>query len=374
MMTMMMQRRNTRGKHFCVAFFSVVLLLLCSCSPTLAKRRSGGNKGSDGATASGGGDTLAAGEERFKELAAKFDKAPLPVLSLTDGNFSRFTKSTPRDYYVFLHFTALAAKYECGICEALYSPYREVAAYYKQQYNFADAPVKDRLAFFVVDVDNARNTFESMKFQTVPRLYLLPPREAGAKVKMSEYELDMSAAHQGVGGLLDEIERLSGIKIAKTRSPRPLLLGMALLAVLLALLISAAATDLDNAWLWYQSRYLWVLVSVVCYSVGVSGSIFCVIRSAPMYGWEGGHNGEPVAKIFADYQREQYFFEGFIVAAWTVGCGLAGLTMYYVHKVPLAPLRHLLVIAAMTVFVVLGVEIFQAYVDKVCFHVTCFCH
>lgn len=351
---------------------ALVIVLLLLCNRVDAKRRAskdGGGASSNrkaAASSGGAGDTsAAAGEERYKELAAKLEKTQLPVLTLTDGNFSRFAKSTPRNYYTFLHFTALAAKYECGICEALYSPYREVAAFYKQQYDFGSAPVKERLLFVVVDVDHARNTFESMQFQTVPRLYILPPREAGQKVKMSEHELDMSAAHQGVAGLLEEVERLSGIKIAKTRSPRPLLLGMALLAVLLALLVSAAATDLDNAWLWYQSRYLWVLVSVVCYSIGVSGSIFCIIRSAPMYGWEGGRHGEPVAKIFADYQREQYFFEGFIVAAWTVGCGLAGLAMYYVHKVPLAPLRHLIVIAAMTVFVVLGVEIFQAYVDKV---------
>ena len=32
---------------------------------------------------------------------------------------------------------------------------------------------------------------------------------------------------------------------------------------------------------------------MVCFSVGVSGSIFCVIRSAPMYGYEGGRRGEP---------------------------------------------------------------------------------
>ena len=52
-------------------------------------------------------------------------------------------------------------------------------------------------------------------------------------------------------------------------------------------------------------------------------------------------------KIFAGQGREQYFVEGFIVAAWTVGCGLAGLILHQSNKAPFAIVRHVLVILAM---------------------------
>ena len=85
-----------------------------------------------------------------------------------------------------------------------------------------------------------------------------------------------------------------------------------------------------------------------------------------MYGWEGGgrRGGEQSIRIFAGQGREQYFVEGFIVAAWTVGCGLAGLMLYYSTKVPFALVRHVMAIAAMSAFIVLGLQIFEAYSEK----------
>jgi hypothetical protein len=69
-------------------------------------------------------------------------------------------------------------------------------------------------------------------------------------------------------------------------------------------------------------------------------------------------------RIFAGAGRDQFFIEGLIVAAWTVGCGLAGLLMYYSTKVPLSLLRHVMVLLSMSAFIVLSMMIFEAYVDK----------
>ena len=71
-----------------------------------------------------------------------------------------------------------------------------------------------------------------------------------------------------------------------------------------------------------------------------------------------------VARIFAGAGREQYVVEGIIVAAWTVGCGVAGLLMYYSTKAPLWIFRHVMVILSMAMFIVLGQQIFEAYVEK----------
>lgn len=97
----------------------------------------------------------------------------------------------------------------------------------------------------------------------------------------------------------------------------------------------------------------------MCFSVGVSGSIFCVIRGAPNFSYS--RDG---LEIFAGQGREQYFIEGLIVALWTVGCGLAGALLHYSPRLPFPPLRHAAVLLSMTVFIVLSLQIWGAYVDK----------
>ena len=69
-------------------------------------------------------------------------------------------------------------------------------------------------------------------------------------------------------------------------------------------------------------------------------------------------------RIFAEQGRDQYLIEGMIVAAWTVGCGIAGIMMLWSTKLPFAALRHVVVIASMSVFIVLAMQIWAAYVDK----------
>ena len=91
----------------------------------------------------------------------------------------------------------------------------------------------------------------------------------------------------------------------------------------------------------------------------MSGSIFCIIRSAPLYGY--GRNG---ITIFAGQGRDQYLVEGIIVAGLTIGTGLSLTLAYYFTKLPFPVLRHAGVLLCMSMSVVLGLQIFGAYVDK----------
>ncbi len=97
----------------------------------------------------------------------------------------------------------------------------------------------------------------------------------------------------------------------------------------------------------------------ICFGVGVSGSIFCVIRSAQPYGMT-----RQGMVIFAPQGRDQYLIEGIIVALWTVGCGLSYSLMLYATRLRFPVLRHVLVLLSMTLFIVLLLQIWHAYVDK----------
>jgi hypothetical protein len=95
--------------------------------------------------------------------------------------------------------------------------------------------------------------------------------------------------------------------------------------------------------------------------VGVSGIIFCIIRSAPPLGYtsRGGELG-----IFAPQGRDQYSIEGIIVALWTIGCGLSLYFMFLSTKLRFPFVRHVGVILGMATFVVLAFQIWNAYTLK----------
>lgn len=91
--------------------------------------------------------------------------------------------------------------------------------------------------------------------------------------------------------------------------------------------------------------------------MGVSGSIFCVIKSAPLYGMT-----RKGVSIFATQGRDQYLLEGIIIALMTLACGFAAYFLHIATRLRRFPvLRHVLVILALAVWIVLGYHIFETY-------------
>lgn len=132
-------------------------------------------------------DANSEADDRLKHLSTKFQTQN--TIALTDSNFTKFVMLRPRDYVAVLMFT-LANRHDCDICKATMPTFNDVAALYHLQYDFNSSTPDKRLAFFVVDADRAGRTFEELKLETVPRFYVLPPRqESDAKLKMSDYEL-----------------------------------------------------------------------------------------------------------------------------------------------------------------------------------------
>ena len=114
------------------------------------------------------------------------------TIVLTDSNFTRFVQNRPRDYHAALFLTASAKKYGCSICKKAVKIYKEAARHYADQYNFLTAAPEQRVAFFLLDVDTAKDVFTSMNLETVPRTYILPPKTAnGKKQSISSFELQV---------------------------------------------------------------------------------------------------------------------------------------------------------------------------------------
>ena len=126
----------------------------------------------------------------------------LPYTWLTDKNFTKYIGERPRYYHAVLMFTATGEKYKCAICVAAKTSFVDGATLYSEQYNFAAGADSDlsaaaqttaeteeslmqeaskRVAFFILEVDNARGTFTNMGLETVPRVYALPPTRSASE-------------------------------------------------------------------------------------------------------------------------------------------------------------------------------------------------
>ena len=98
----------------------------------------------------------------------------------------------------------------------------------------------------------------------------------------------------------------------------------------------------------------------VCFGVGVSGSIFCIIRSTPLFG--ASRSGG--VRIFAGQGREQYVLEGIIIALFTLGAAVSLVLMNVVTKIRYSVIRHVGVLMFLSLFVVFSLQIWNAYTDK----------
>lgn len=290
------------------------------------------------------------------------DKSRLsPVISVSDKTFAQYVTNRPRDYHAVLMLTALNPKYSCSVCVRAKDILKEMAKAYHSQYTFNTSSPHARIAFFSADVDDAPNLFAEMRLESVPHFYILhPAADKAPKAALPSLEVESRAIIDGLPSGLKLLEESTSVSVRLRVDPWPFVVGASLLGLLLSYLTSSAAYDLPGTIDLYRSPSLWAAVSVLCFAVGVSGSIFCVIRSAPLYG--PGPGGS--LSIFAPQGREQYLLEGVIVAALTLTMAALCHLLRLSTSVRFPLLRHVLVLCCLAAFCTLGVQLWMAYVIK----------
>ena len=301
------------------------------------------------------------GEATYIELSKILNVQNKPILTLTDSNFTKFVQSRPRNYHAAFFLTASNKKYQCSVCKKAAKIYKQAALHYIEQYNFSKISMDKRIAFFYLDLDSSRNVFNSLNLETVPKLFILPPASVeDAKQIASKFEVPPESILEGVPNLISEIKTLTGIEIQIRMDATPILAILCFISIILAFIYSLASIDFNKSIYWYRNSTFWMLFSILCFGVGVSGTLYCIIRSAPSYGFDREGNID----IFSGQSREQYLLEGIVVAIFTIGIAVSLIMIYYSTKIQYAILRHIFVMIAMSAFVVLSIQVWNAYVDK----------
>ncbi|CAN0448516.1 unnamed protein product [Laminaria digitata] len=72
-----------------------------------------------------------------------------PIITLSDGNFTRYAEGKDRPYHIVVLFTAAAPSYNCMACRMIEEPYVKVATAYAQQYDIRE---ENPVLFFRADI------------------------------------------------------------------------------------------------------------------------------------------------------------------------------------------------------------------------------
>jgi hypothetical protein len=197
------------------------------------------------------------------------------VVSLNDDNFSRFITDRPRDYSAVLMFTATDPMYKCSVCNRAKTVFEDVSKAYHSQYNFSTAAVANRVVFFRIEVDDARNIFGQLQLDTVPRFYSLPPTTKDSKkLKIESLEIEAKAFLDGTTEAIKLISEVTKVKIQILHDPSLVLIIAGVVGLLIALFVTYAQRNFVETCLFYQTPFLWSIVSIVSSSVWVSPLFF----------------------------------------------------------------------------------------------------
>ena len=326
-------------------------------------------------------------EEKLFDLIGKSVSSPINYLS--DRNFTNYVVDKPRFYHAAILLTARDARYQCVPCEQSEASFKTLAKHYHMSYDIAGVEADERVIFFVLDVDTSRKTFGSLEIETVPRFYVLPPRPTvnAPKVKTSEYEMATTSSLQGLSSFMNEFNRVSGLKLEPRVEPQPILLIIGMFSAIFALLASISEGDVIKLINIFRSSWIWMVVSILCFGFGVSGSVYCIIRNAPPF----SHERDGTINIWGQGSRDQTVLEGIAVAFYTISCAIAMFLVYIgsgfantwtnidinipyltkgkTIKLPIPGwlvniMRNLLVCAGLALFIVMGKHLCGAYLLK----------
>ena len=242
-----------------------------------------------------------------------------------------------------------------------------MASTYEEQYGFQASPIEKKVAFFLVDVETSRKTFAQFGIETVPRLFSLPPTAGPNAVDLKGIQmLKHEVSFQEDSDPLRLISAHIPVELRKQMQAGLVLTLLASIALILASVSTVSKGQFSDAFLCYRSKLLWSLITLFCFAVGVSGSIYCIIKSSSAYGY--GRDGQ--ITLFMGQGREQYVLEGLVVSLYTLGLGFGTIALYYSSKREFGhsffglPLRSLICCCSLALCVLCGSLLFEAYCVK----------
>lgn len=245
-------------------------------------------------------------------------------------------------------FTATHAKFKCSICKSLDYNLQSVASAYKTKYSDEAGESSDQEVFFLrLDYESSPRVFGKYDVTSVPLVFHIGPDfgsdgDDGDLLEDSEddsmedktskgggsnrYHITHREKFQASGAidaesLSDFLRDRTGLSVTIERSMIMSYIWLTVFFGGIMAFIPYVMRTLDTFWLpLVRSKSLWATLSAGIYTCAISGLIFDIIRSPPMY-YANPQNGQIM--FFYPQSGNQFVVEGFVIGFLNLGCAIS---------------------------------------------------
>jgi len=246
-----------------------------------------------------------------KKLSAKST-----ILQLDGRSFQEYA-ANKHNYSMIVLFSTENKQVKCGYCEAVNNNFKTVAQHYRKAIGGdstekasgydSQAFLKNPIIFGYVDVTTAQELIKQAKWQEIPKLLHIPPRqEKGNQLMFSECpELLSDFSPERIGEFIKEKTGSENFKI-----PADMTNTILTYAAGIVLLFVVVTRVIPNFSAQYKQPKFWFMLSLGAYAFAMAGTVFNSINKPPWY------YKHPSGQTFWIYpqQRQQFIAEGFMMA------------------------------------------------------------
>jgi oligosaccharyltransferase complex subunit gamma len=304
-------------------------------------------------------------EVKLQQLIDLARKSSGNVISLDDSTYNYYAINKPRPYSLIVLFTALNPKFKCTLCKNLDREYTLTAESYRD--DIKARRVQPDVFFLRLDYEQAPRTFQSYETTSVPLIFHVPQYQ-GDRANAKEFSILIKDRMQMPMSSEPEAEAIAKFVQQKTGAQfeirRSMLFAYLLLAGLFGivlLLVDPVIRNLPLLLKLVQFKPLWMLVSAVVYTCAISGFIFDIIRSPPMF-----HSNPQTGQRMYFYPQSgnQFVVEGFIIGFLNIGCAAALICASLAATKPYRASGAVPIIVCLVVFTACFTQIRSFYIMK----------
>jgi oligosaccharyltransferase complex subunit gamma len=241
------------------------------------------------------------------------------VVNLDDQSDGKFvTEDRTRSYTLMVLFTAIHPKFKCGICKQIDSQFQILADSYAK---YIKSEGKEADVFFVrVDYGSASKIFGEYGLTSVPLIYHISPTQGsdGKPQDVDKSDILRSTNDQSVELLASFLKEKTSLSFPIIR---PMFWAYVTLFLMLGAVLLAVRPIINSLPFWIgiiQTKGIWIFLSLGVYVCAISGLIFDIIRSPPMY-YANPQTGQLM--FFYPQSGNQFVVEGFIIGFLNLACG-----------------------------------------------------
>jgi len=264
-----------------------------------------------------------ASHDKLSALELLAQRGSSNVVELDDATYGGFvTDDRSRPYKLLVLLTASHPKFKCAICKQVESNFRTLASSYAAHVTAGGSSVQDVPIFFVkIDYAVASKTFSQYSINSVPVIFYL-----GEQHGLDGSPFDVGMRDRFAAGQMEQdVDALAGFLATKSgvhfKIYKPMWMSYIYLICFFGLALAVVRAVIVNLEFYVgiiQIKSIWMTISLGLYVCAISGLIFDIIRSPPMY-QRDPRSGKVV--YFYPHQGSQFVVEGFIVGFLNLICG-----------------------------------------------------